>query len=114
MTQHLTESLLLSTYSPKFLTTIPLCPGIVWEINDFAGTKLTGASNLVEIDASTYTVTIKTDNMATVKNNYIERYWLRGYSKAKVNPIMPKDIYADLKVIVEVCGWEVPSNPSNL
>jgi hypothetical protein len=38
---------------------------------------------------------------------------LRAYSKAKLNPIMPKDIIANMFLNVEVCGWEVPSDPLN-
>jgi len=49
--------------------------------------------------------------MDAEKKNWIGRYKLRGYSKAKVNPLMPKDIYADMYLNIEACGWEVPSDP---
>jgi hypothetical protein len=47
-------------------------------------------------------------------NNWYNKFMIRGYSKAKDNPIMPKDITKDMVLLVDVCGNEqVNAAPSS-
>jgi hypothetical protein len=106
------------------LTTISACPATEWQLFKTNGANTWTGADLVPIDAagadlikidgktgtSTYDITIDTHNKQATKNNWYNKFILRGFSKAKENPRMPKDIIKDMILLVDVCGNEAINN----
>jgi hypothetical protein len=67
--------------------------------------KVTGTAGLISID-SNYDVIYKTHDNNAGKNNWFNKFVLRGYSKARSNAEMAKDITVDMIITIDVCGNE--------
>ena len=110
----LSHSITKSSFNSWFLSTISECSVNHWEIwkDNGAGTwsgsdlvKVTDSTGLIWID-SNYDVKYLTHNNQVVKNNWYNKFILRGYSKARENAEMAKDITADMVITIDVCGNE--------
>lgn len=108
----LTKTITRATYSGWYVSSIPDdCPVYEWEIwEDSSGawtnpTKVTGSSGLISIDGN-FDITYKVHNDGVPKNNWYNRYKLRGFTKARHNSA-PNTVnkYHDMDIFIRVCGW---------
>lgn len=49
--------------------------------------------------------------MQNPKNNWYDRFIVKGYTKAKHNIQKPRTVVNQLALYFDVCGWEVPNDP---